>query len=316
VPSPIKVRKKAKSPRAFTPEEKERIALILNEERFVDRSPLAIHAALLQEGAYICSPRSMYRELSERGELKERRRQRKHPNYTKPELMARKPNQVWTWDITDLKGPQKGVRYKLYVIIDIFSRFVVGWRIEHVEKDTLAEELIAKSCTRQTINRDQLTIHSDRGSSMTSTKVKDLLCDLGVERSFNRPHVSNDNPFIEAHFKHVKYHSEYPARFGSAEDARVYFRWFFDWYNKEHFHSGLNMFTPATVHGDQVLQCAKERQVALDAAFAAHPERFVKGCPKVKLPPAAAWINPPTKEKGVFLDTTSSAFVVGKCLVI
>ena len=304
-------RPRLKHPRALTSEQVEQVALVLNENKYVDRSPKAVKAALLDEGIYLCSERTMYRILHIRGELKERRSQRRHPVHKKPELMAKRPNKVWSWDITNLKGPEKGTVYELYVVMDIYSRFVVGWGVEYTESGELAEDLFSQICTRQMIRRGQLKIHSDRGGPMKSKRVEDLLKDLRVKQSFSRTKVSNDNPFSESHFRHLKYSPNFPARFGCIEDARAFCRSFFVWYNEEHFHEGLNMFTPAMVHGNRIEEFAKRRQNVLDAAYQKFPNRFVKGRPTVKRPPKAVWINPPTKEKGTCSDTACSVNIIG-----
>lgn len=279
--------------RALTAVERERIALILNSDEFADQAPPAVYATLLDRGIYLCSIRTMYRILKERNELKERRNQRRRQNYQKPELLASKPNQVWSWDITNLKGPERGVVFKLYVVIDIFSRYVVAWRVEHFEKDLLAEELIEIASQRQKIRKNQLAIHSDRGSLMTSTKVTDLYTKLGIEPSLTRPYVSNDNAYSESQFKTLKYGPSFPSRFGSIEDARQFCRRFFNWYNEEHYHSGLALLTPSTVHSGAIEDCVQKRQAVLAAAFNRHPERFVKGRSAVKRPPSEVWINRP-----------------------
>jgi putative transposase len=265
----------------------------LHEERFVDRAPSAVFATLLDEGRYLCSIRTMYRILTERNEVRERRNQLRHPKYEKPELLATAPNQVWSWDITKLKGPVKWTYYYLYVIMDIFSRYAVGWMIARRESAELAKVLIAETCWRQEIPKDQLIIHSDRGPSMTSNTVAMLLAELGVTKSLNRPHVSDDNPYSESHFKTLKSRPSFPERFGSIEDARAFCRTFFDWYNNEHYHSGIALMTPAVVHYGQSESCRRSRQEVLVRAYIEHPERFVRGCPEPLSVPEAAWINPP-----------------------
>jgi len=239
------------SPRAFSQAEKITVRQELNSERFQDCAPREVYAALIDEGRYLCSWRSMYRILAENEEVRERRNQLRHPNYSKPELLATGPNQLWSWDITKLLGPTKWTYYYLYVILDVFSRYVVGWMIAERESATLAEELIAETCVRQGIQPDQLTIHADRGSSMTSKSVAFLLADLGVTKTHSRPHVSNDNPYSEAQFKTLKYHPDYPSRFGCLADARAWANTFFSWYNQDHRHSGLGFLTPAVVHFGQ-----------------------------------------------------------------
>lgn len=221
----------------------------------------------------------------------------RHPRYKKPELLARGPNELWSWDITKLRGPQKWSYYYLYVILDVYSRYVVGWMIAPVEQATLAKELIETTCRRQGIARDQLIIHSDRGPSMRSKTVAQLLADLGVEKSHSRPHVSNDNPYSEAQFKTMKYRPDYPSRFGSIEDARQWARSFFAWYNGEHYHSGLGLLTPETVHYGEAERVRQQREQVLAGVYAQHPERFVQGLPSVPAVPVAVWINAPKPEQ-------------------
>jgi putative transposase len=279
--------------RALTKEEREEVIVVLHEERFMDKAPAEIYAALLDEGRYLCSIRTMYRILASLQEVRERRNQLRHPQYKKPELLAIAPNQVWSWDITKLKGPAKWNYYYLYVILDIFSRYAVGWMVATRETAALAKELIAETCTRQGIDRSQLIIHSDRGSPMKSKAVALLLSDLGVGTSFNRPYVSNDNPYSEAHFKTLKDRPLFPERFGSIQDARELCRQFFDWYNNLHYHGGIALMTPATVHYGKAEDCSQSRQKVLNTAHIAHPERFVRGQPKTIALPLAVWINKP-----------------------
>jgi putative transposase len=281
------------SPRALKPEEREAVLTTLNSERFVDKAPAQVHAVLLDEGRYVCSPRTMYRILAEHEQVRERRDQRRHPVYAKPELVATGPNQVWSWDITKLRGPTRGSHFSLYVILDVFSRCVVGWRVSHNESAAVAEHLVRESCRIHGIERGQLTLHADRGSPQTSKSFAILVADLGVAKTHSRPQVSNDNPFSEAQFKTLKYCPQYPERFGSLEDARQFCREFFDWYNNDHRHSGIGMLTPAAVHsglGEAVLE---RRRGVLEAAYAQHPERFVRGVPKPAELPDAVWINKP-----------------------
>jgi putative transposase len=282
------------SPRAFSQAEKVTIQQELNGERFQDQAPREVYATLIDEGRYLCSWRSMYRILAENDEVRERRNQVHRPNYIKPELLATAPNQLWSWDITKLLGPSKWTYYYLYVILDVFSRYVVGWMIAERETAALAEELIAETCARQGIQPDQLTIHADRGSSMTSKSVAFLLADLGVTKTHSRPHVSNDNPYSEAQFKTLKYRPDYPSRFGCQSDARAWANTFFTWYNQEHHHSGLALLTPADVHFHHAQAVIQKRQIVLQAAYHKTPERFVKGLPVPLQLPHAVWINPPT----------------------
>ena len=271
----------------------------LNSPRYQDQSPREVYADLLDEGEYLCSVETMYRILSENKEVRERRNQLQHPNYVKPELLATKPNQLWSWDITKILGPTKWTYYYLYTILDVYSRYVVGWLIAERESASLAETLIAATCIRQGIQRDQLTIHADRGSSMTSKPVTLLMADLGVTKTHSRPHVSNDNPYSESQFKTMKYRPDYPGHFGCLQDARSWAESFFRWYNHQHHHSGLGLLTPAVVHYGQAQQVREKRQQTLQNAFALHPERFVRGLPKPHPLPEAVWINPPLHAKRI-----------------
>lgn len=281
------------SPRALPPEEKEEVRKVLNSDRFQDQAPREVYASLLDEGKYLCSWRSMYRILDENQEVQERRNQLRHPNYAKPELLATQPNQLWSWDITKLLGPTKWTYYYLYNILDVFSRYSVGWLIAERESASLAQELIAATCVRQDIQPQQLTIHADRGSSMTSKPVALLMADLGVTKTHSRPHVSNDNPFSEAQFKTLKYRPDYPQRFGCQADARSWAGEFFRWYNYEHHHSGIGLLTPADVHFGRAQAVLDQRQQVLQAAYFKNPERFVKGVSVPAPLPTTVWINPP-----------------------
>ena len=292
-----------RSPRALGVEEKAKVREVLNSERFVDLSPRQVYGTLLDEGTYHCSISSMYRILNEHEEVKERRRQRVHPQYKRPELLATGPNQVWSWDITWLKGSSKWQFFYLYVILDIFSRYVTGWMLAEQESGDLAEQLIAETCRKQEIEREQLTLHADRGAPMTSQTVAQLLEDLGVAKSHSRPHTSDDNPFSEAQFKTLKYRPDYPQRFDDLKHARVWAASFFDWYNHQHRHSSLGLMTPATVHFGLADQLTAQRQQVLQAAYAAHPERFVKGMPMPPRVPEAVWINPPQAESTILIET-------------
>lgn len=292
-PAPLQGPKQA-SPRALSATERDQIAQTLNSERFADQSPYQVYATLLDdEQTYLCSISTMYRILRQNVQLRERRNQRQHPNYTKPELLATGPNQLWSWDITKLRGPQIWQYYQLYVILDVFSRFVVAWRIEERESDRLAEELIAEACFQQNIAPHQLTLHADRGSAMISKTVAQLLLDLQVAKTHSRPHTSNDNPYSEAQFKTLKYRPGYPDRFGSVQDARQWASSFFDWYNHQHRHSGLALMTPVAVHTGQADQLTAQRQITLELAQQHHPERFVRGTPQPAPLPDAVWINKP-----------------------
>ena len=279
--------------RALNQEERVQVRDALNCVRFQDASPRQVWATLLDEGVYLCSWRTMYRILEEEGQVRERRDQLRHPSYSKPELLACSPNELWSWDITKLRGPAKWTYFYLYVILDVFSRYVVGWMVARQESAALARELIDVSCQKQGICRDQLVLHADRGQAMLSKTAALLLSDLGVTKTHSRPHVSNDNPYSEAQFKTMKYRPGYPDRFGSQEDARTWSRDFFQWYNHQHRHSGLGLMTPAMVHYGHAQHIQTERQKILGVAFAAHPERFVRGMPGVPRLPDAVWINKP-----------------------
>jgi putative transposase len=279
--------------RALSVDERAVVRQLLNSQRFVDLAPRQIYAKLLDEGHYLCHWRTMYRILSDHGEVHERRNQRQHPLYQKPELLATAPNQVWSWDITKLRGPQKWSHYALYVLLDIFSRYVVGWLIAERELASLAKTLIEQSCRKQGIQPEQLTIHSDNGKPMRSKSLALLYADLGINASFTRPYTSDDNPYSEAQFKTLKYQPAYPERFASTQDARIWAREFFAWYNCEHYHTGLNLLTPASVHHGEARAVQQQRQTVLTAAFALYPERFVQGAPLAAGPPKEVWINPP-----------------------
>ncbi len=283
-------------PRALSRGERDDVLAVLSEERFCDLSPSAVWAILLEEHRYLCSVRTMYRILAAAGAVRERRNQLRHPAYKKPELLATGPNQVWSWDITKLRGPVKWSYFYLYVVLDIYSRSVVGWMLAQCESGALATALIEQSCEKQGIGADQLTIHSDRGPPMISKPVAFMLADLGVTKSHSRPYTSNDNPFSESHFKTLKYRPDFPARFGCIEDARAHCRAFFHWYNREHRHSSLGLLTPDTVHYGRAEAVAAARSVVLDAAYAAHPERFVRRPPTPPALPTETWINPPARE--------------------
>jgi len=284
-------------PRALTKGERHTVLEVLHQERFVDKAPREVHATLLDEGTYLCSPSTMYRLLNQAGEVKERRNQLRHPPYQKPELLATGPNQVWSWDITKLLGPVKWTYFYLYVILDIFSRCVVGWMVAHRESAALAERLLGATCDQQGIGPGQLTIHADRGSSMKSKPVALLLADLGVTKTHSRPHVSNDNPFSESQFKTLKYRPDFPKRFGSLEDSRLFCQNFFEWYNTEHRHTGIALLTPEMVHYGLADSVITARQEVLAAAYALHPERFVRKPPAALPLPEAVWINPPTGQQ-------------------
>lgn len=292
------------SPRALSAAEREKVRETLNSERFVDSSPRQVYGTLLDEEAYLCSVSTMYRILRNNDEVCERRNQKRHPAYSKPELVATAPNQVWTWDITKLRGSVTHVYYYLYTILDIFSRYVVGYMIAERELASLAKQLVADSCTKQGIAPDQLILHADRGSAMTSKTLALLLADLGVGQSHSRPYVSNDNPYSEAQFKTMKYRPDYPDHFDSLADARTWTHPFFNWYNNQHRHTGLGLMTPATVHYGQADDLTNRRQIVLSVAYAQHPERFVKGLPIPPQLPAAVWINPPSAKESEELPSS------------
>jgi putative transposase len=282
-----------KSPRALLPDERQQVLEVLHEPRFADLPPADVYATLLDEGEYLCSERTMYRILAENREVRERRDQLRHPHYAAPELLASGPNQLWSWDITKLPGPTKWTYYYLYVILDVFSRYVVSWMVAYRESAALAKRLIEETCERQVIVRGQLTVHADRGPSMTSKPVELLLSDLGITKTHSRPHVSNDNPYSEAQFKTLKYRPEFPDRFGSIEHARALCRDLFLWYNHEHHHSGLGLLTPHDVHYGLAEEKIARRSAVLCQAYAAHPERFTRGAPKPRPLPKEVWINKP-----------------------
>ena len=283
-------------PRTLSSEERQAVLATLHSDRFVDTAPATVYATLLDEGRYHCSIRTLYRILDEQAEVKERRNQLRHPVYQKPELLATAPNQVWSWDISKLLGPVKWSYCYLYVILDIFSRYVVGWMVAPAESAVLAQRLITDTCKKQQIEPGQLTLHADRGASMKSKPVALLLADLGITKTHSRPYTSDDNPFSEAQFKTLKYRPDFPERFGSLEDARVFCQMFFSWYNGEHRHAGIGLMTPAAVHEGRAKTMRDARQQVLLTAYAAHPERFVRKPPQPPVLPHAVWINPPKEE--------------------
>jgi len=297
---------RASPPRALGPAERRTVLETLNSAEFSDKAPAEVYATLLDRREYLCSIRTMYRILGENGEVRERRDQLRHPAYKKPELLATGPNQVWSWDITKLLGPQKWTYFYLYVVLDIFSRYPVGWMVAERESSGLAERLIEETQEKEGIEPDELTIHMDRGGPMTSKSFALLLADLGISKSHSRPHVSDDNPFSESHFKTVKYMPDFPDKFGSIQDARAYLRGFFQWYAMEHHHSGIALLTPDTVHHGRDAEVLQVRQEVLSAAYAANPERFVRGVPAVPQVPAEVWINPPKRNEAGDQDPLSS----------
>jgi putative transposase len=297
-PEPRPRRPRAVPARALSDAEREEVLGVLHSERFVDCSPAQVWATLLDEGRYLASERTFYRLLAARhGSVTERRDQLTHPAYAKPELLAEQPNELWSWDVSKLLGPAKWTYYYLYVILDVFSRYVVGWTVQHRESAKLAEALIAQAAEQQQIKRGQLTVHADRGPAMRSKPVAFLLADLGVLKTHSRPYTSTDNPYSEAHFKTLKYRPGFPERFQNIEQARAFCRPFFDWYNHDHRHSGIGLMTPAAVHHGQAQALHAERQRVLTAAYAQTPERFVGRPPTPPRLPVAAWINKPTTEE-------------------
>lgn len=287
------------SPLSLAIAERQAVLDVLHSPRFIDRAPQEIYATLLDEGTYLCSVRTMYRILKDHGEVRERRDITIRTHYQKPELLAECPNKVWSWDITKLKGPAKWTYFYLYVIMDIFSRFVVGWMVAHRESAALAKRLIEETCQKQDIARGQLTIHADRGSSMRSKPVAFLLADMGITKTHSRPYVSNDNPYSEAQFKTLKYCPEFPDCFGAVQDAREFCQTFFAWYNMEHRHSGIALMTPEQVHYGHAKQVLKNREMVLLQAYEQHPQRFKGNIPKPIPLPSAAWINKPIMEKKI-----------------
>src|SRR5450755_3260216 len=292
-PEPTAAPERPAPARSLSDTERAGVLAVLHEERFQDRSPAAVQATLLDEGRYLCSTRTMYRILQQEGESGERRDQLVHPSYQKPELLATAPNQLWSWDITKLRGPVKWTYYYLYVVLDVFSRYVTGWMIAYRESAELATQFIEEAIGKHPVPAGQLTIHADRGRVMKSKQLANLMADLGVTKSHSRPYVSNDNPYSESQFRTLKYRPEFPDRFGSIQDSRAFCQQFFQWYNEEHRHSGIGMMTPAMVHHGLAPEVRENRQLVLDAAYAAHPDRFVRR-PPVPLPlPKEVWINKP-----------------------
>jgi putative transposase len=293
-PAPARpVRERKAQPRALTETERNTVRALLNSPGFVDKAPATVFHELLDDGVYLASVSSMYRILRAHGEVTERRRQARHPARVKPELLATGANQCWSWDITKLHGPVKWSYFHLYVILDIYSRYTVGWLIAERESAALAEQLLADTIAKQGIDRDALTIHADNGSSMASKPVAFLLADLGVTKSHSRPHTSNDNPYSEAQFRTLKYRPEFPKTFASLPEARAFCQRFFSWYNTEHRHSGIAWHTPYNVHHGHTEQVHNVRAEVLTAAYSRNPERFVRKHPEPAELPAATWINKP-----------------------
>jgi putative transposase len=297
-PEPRPRRPRPAPARALSEPERVAVLELLHSERFVDSSPAQVWATLLDEGRYLASERTMYRLLEARhGSVRERRDQLAHPAYARPELLATRPNEVWSWDISKLKGPAKWTCFYLYVILDVFSRYCVGWTVQQRENAELAKALIAQAAEQQKIDPGQLTVHADRGTAMRSKPVAFLLADLGVLKTHSRPYTSTDNPYSEAQFKTLKYRPEFPNRFDSIEHARAFCRTFFDWYNHHHRHSGIGLMTPAALHHGQATQLHAERARVLKAAYTRTPERFVRRPPTPPELPTAAWINKPTPQE-------------------
>ena len=296
-PLPRQPRPRAAHPRALTEAEREAVLAQLHSPRFVDASPAEVYATLLDEGAYLASERTMYRLLAADGEVRERRDQLTHPPYQRPELLAERPNEVYSWDITKLLGPAKWTYFYLYVILDVYSRYAVAWTVQHRESSSVAKDLIAQAIEQQQIARDQLTVHADRGSSMRSKPVAFLLADLGVTKTHSRPYTSTDNPYSEAQFKTLKYRPGFPQRFDSIEHARTFCRDFFSWYNHQHRHAGIGLMTPTAVHHGRAEKVHADRARVLKAAYATNPERFVRHPPRPPKLPTAAWINKPDNDK-------------------
>jgi len=292
---PSAARPRPRPPRALDEAERQTVLEVLNQPRFVDRAPAEVYTTLLDQGIYLCSIRTLYRILDDHNEVRERRHQLRHPVYTKPELLAVGPNQVWSWDITKLMGPVKWTYFYLYVILDIFSRRVVGWCVADAENAGLFKALFDDAIVKHQVPPGQLTLHADRGGPMKAKATAQLLADLGVTKSHSRPHTSNDNPFSESHFKTLKYQPRFPKRFGGIEDARQFCRDFFAWYNQDHHHVGIGLMTPDQVHYGQADEVHAARQQTLNRAFRANPKRFVRKPPEPPAKPTAVWINPPQK---------------------
>ena len=286
-------RRRYASSLALSAAERQTLLDAVHEPRFVDRSVPHIYAALLDEKRYVGSISTIYRALRDAGEVGERRDQATRPAHVKPELCAFEPGRVWAWDITKLHGPQKWTYYYLYVIIDIYSRYVVGWMVADRESSALAKLLLRETIAKEGVDPTKLTVHADRGSSMKSKPVAFLLADLGVTKSHSRPRVSNDNPHIESHFKTLKFHPDFPKTFLNIVEARAFCRPFFGWYNSEHRHSGIALLTPADVHHGRAAARIAQRQRVLNQAYAAHPERFVRHKPRPPQLQPAAYINRP-----------------------
>jgi putative transposase len=292
-PPPRPERVPKPQPRALSEVERKELRVTLNSPEHVDDAPASVYAKLLDQGVYLGSVSTMYRELRRHGEVHERRRHATHPAHKKPELIATRPNEIWSWDISKLLGPAKWTYYYLFVVIDIFSRYVPGWMLARAENATLAKALIEETLAKHDVDTDQLTLHSDRGAPMTAKPFVFLLADLGVTRSYSRPHTSNDNPYSESQFRTTKYRPDFPERFGSYEDAHTWCSRFFGWYNDEHRHSGIGFHTPADVHYGRAEALRQQRALVLEGAYHEHPERFVRRRPEPPALPSVAWINQP-----------------------
>jgi len=297
---------------ALSEAEQAKVLALLHSERFVDKAPAEVVATLLGEGEYHCSERTMYRLLEKHGEVKERRAQLRHPAYKKPELVATAPNQVWSWDITKLKTHAKWVYLYLYVVLDIFSRYVVGWMLAEHENAVHAERLMRETFERQGIKPGELVVHADRGQPMRSKRLSQLLADLDVTRSHSRPHVSDDNPYSESQFKTLKYHPSFPERFGGHDDGRAFCRDFFPWYNDEHHHSALAYLTPRQVHFGQADEVLLRRHETMLAAYAKNPRRFIGGPPQLPMLPRAVYITPPAASNDPATGADSTVEVTPK----
>jgi putative transposase len=305
-PAPTEKRTPANAAaRALSASEKAQVREVLNRPRFADQAPREVYATLLDEGQYLCSWRQMYRVLAENDAVRERRDQLRHPAYTRPELVATAPNRAWSWDITKLLGPTTWVYYYLYVVLDLYSRYIVGWLLAEEESAELAQALVTQSCAKQGITPGQLVLHADRGTAMVSKSLGQLLTDLGVRASHARPHTPDDNPFSEAQFKTMKYRPDFPVRFDGYDHALSWTRIFVPWYNDEHHHTGLALLTPADVHCGRAAQVIARRQAVLQQAYTRHPARFVKGVPVHPALPEAVWINPPKPAPALDTDTTT-----------
>jgi putative transposase len=297
-PPPRPSRPRPAPPRALSEAERDAVLEVLHSERFVDSAPEQVYATLLDEGEYLASVRTMYRLLeAKHGGVRERRDQLTHPGYAKPELLAERPNELWSWDISKLKGPAKWTYFYLYVILDVFSRYAVGWTVQHRENGELAKALIEQATEQQQITPKVLTLHADRGGPQRGKPVAFLLADLGITKTHSRPYTSTDNPYSEAHFKTLKYRPEFPERFDDIEHARGFCRRFFHWYNHEHRHSGIGLMTPAAFHYGRAAELHTERARVLEAAYARNPERFVRKVPVPPALPTAAWINKPENKE-------------------